>query len=193
MNHLLIPIQLEGAHLPQKNFEEFPIHLGEWIDSGKRRDWQDPTISLLKPWIHSDKTRKKHAVVLITPFLKKTIPLETQSRCGMLDKIVKSAWSRIAILADKFICNHNLRHGSKRLHWSGDFSERRSSNFSKGSQHQGQHPRSRWKVIGEHSSSNNNSSRSSPFSKMTFQASGNSVLPGKAEQECEKIRNTPRK
>ena len=41
--------------------------------------------------------------------------LEMQSRCGILDKIVKSAGSRIAILANKIICNHNLRHSARRL------------------------------------------------------------------------------
>ena len=39
-----------------------------------------------------------------------------QSRCGKLDKIVKGAGSRIAILANKIICNHNPRHSSRRLH-----------------------------------------------------------------------------
>ena len=60
------------------------------------------------------------------------------------------------------------------------------------SRRQGQHPRLRQRVTSEHSSSNN-ISRSSRHSKITFQLSGNSVLPGKAEQECETIRNTPRK
>ena len=44
-----------------------------------------------------------------------------------------------------------------------------------------------------HVKGSNNSSRSSLFSKMTFEASGKSVLLGKAEQECETTRNTPRK
>ena len=30
-------LQLEGAHLPQKNFMEFSIHFGEWINSGRKR------------------------------------------------------------------------------------------------------------------------------------------------------------
>ena len=53
----------------------------------------------------------------------------TQSRCGMLDKIVQSARSRIAILANKIICNHHLRHSARRLHWPCDFSERRPNNI----------------------------------------------------------------
>ena len=39
-----------------------------------------------------------------------------KSRCGILDKIVQSAGSRIAIWANKIICNHHLRHRAKRLH-----------------------------------------------------------------------------
>ena len=54
---------------------------------------------------------------------------ENQSRCGIINKIVKSARSRIAILADKIICNHHLHNNAKGLHRSGDFSERRSSTF----------------------------------------------------------------
>ena len=37
----------------------------------------------------------------------------------MLDKIVESAGSRITILADTIICNHDLHHSAMRLHWSG--------------------------------------------------------------------------
>ena len=58
--------------------------------------------------------------------------------------------------------------------------------FSNDCQHQGHNPRSRWRVIGKQSS------RSSLISRMMFRASGNSVLPGKSEQECETIRDTPR-
>ena len=36
--------------------------------------------------------------------------LETQSRCSTLDKSVKSAGSRIAIVVDKLICNHHLHN-----------------------------------------------------------------------------------
>ena len=146
----------------------------------------------VQPWIHSDKTRKKNTVVLITLFLKNN----TMKHIGnaikkrfFFCKIVKSAGSRIAILADKIICNHHLHKSARRLHWPCDCPERRSSTFRTTRNTQGQHPKSRWRVVDKYSSS----SRSSLNSRMTFRASGNSVLLGKAEVECETIRNTPRK
>ena len=42
-----------------------------------------------------------------------------------------SARSRIGILADKVICNHDLRYNTCRLYWSSDCTKRRSSFFGK--------------------------------------------------------------
>ena len=53
--------------------------------------------------------------------------LETQSICSVLDKIIQGTGQRIAILANKVICNHHQRHSSRRLHVPCRFSERRSS------------------------------------------------------------------
>ena len=33
-----LDLQVEGARQPQRNIVEFSIHLGEWIDSGRKRD-----------------------------------------------------------------------------------------------------------------------------------------------------------
>ena len=57
--------------------------------------------------------------------------LETRPECCILGTIIKSAGSRIGILADEVICNHDLRNDTWRLHWSCDLSGRRSSNFRK--------------------------------------------------------------
>ena len=54
---------------------------------------------------------------------------QTQSRCSFLDEVFFSVRLRIAILANEIICNHHLRHFARGLHWSSDFSERRSSNI----------------------------------------------------------------
>ena len=150
------PVQMEGVHLSQRNFVEFSIHFGEWIDSGRKREWQGPTISLL---YSPESTRKKKNLILITLLL------------GILDKIVKSAGSREIALIE-WLLRTEIEY------------------FSNDSQHQSQRPKSRWRVIGKHSS---RISLSSLISRMTFGASGNSVLPGKAEPECKTIRNTPRK
>ena len=127
-------IQMEGVHFSQRNFLEFSNHFGEWNNSGRKREWKGSTSILLHT---SDSIRKRPGRRRSSFWLhcssKGTLSniLETQSRIGMLDKIVKSAGSRIAILANKITCNKNLRHSSRRLHWSGDFSERRLSNFRK--------------------------------------------------------------
>ena len=59
-----------GTHLPQRNFVDFSIHFGEWFHSGKKRMTRPDNQSFVQPWIHSEKTRKKKLVVLITLFLK---------------------------------------------------------------------------------------------------------------------------
>ena len=51
--------------------------------------------------------------------------LETQPRCCILGTIVESAGSRTAMLANRLIYNHGLRHNTRRLHWPRDCSERR--------------------------------------------------------------------
>ena len=38
---------MEGVHLAQRNFVELSIHFEEWINSGKKREWQGSTSSLL--------------------------------------------------------------------------------------------------------------------------------------------------
>ena len=70
-------------------------------------------------WLHCSSERKLSNI------------FEKQSRCGIIHKIVKSARSRIAILADQKYCNHHLHNNAKGLRWSSDFSERRSSTFRK--------------------------------------------------------------
>ena len=53
-------------------------------------------------WIHSDTNWKKKNLILTTS-------LETQSRCGKLDKISKGAGSMTGILAHEVICKHDIR------------------------------------------------------------------------------------
>ena len=96
--------------------------------------------------------------------------------------IAESAGSRIAILATEVICNHDLRHNTRRLHWPCDCSKRRSSAFRKAS---------RWSGLGKASSSSSkSSSRSSPFHTQTYLVSGNRGRTGKARQKCKTTRNT---
>ena len=127
-------IEMEGEHHSQRNFVEFSIHFGEWNNSGRKGEWQGSTSSLLYTSESIGKRpRRRRTSFWLHCSSKGTLSniLETQSGCGILDKIVKSAGSRIPILGNKIICNHNLRHGARRLHWSCDFSERRLSNFRK--------------------------------------------------------------
>ena len=84
--------------------------------------------SSLHLWTHSETIRKKKNLSYSSQGTLSNIS-ETQWRCGILVKIIKSAGSRIAILANKIICNDHVRHSARRLRWSCDFSERRSSNF----------------------------------------------------------------
>ena len=63
--------------------------------------------------------------------------LETLPKCRMLGTIIKSAGSRIGILADEVICNHD--YDTSRLHCPCDFSRRRSNTF-----------RTTWKLQSQH-------------------------------------------
>ena len=55
--------------------------------------------------------------------------LDIYPKCRILGTIIKSAGSRIGILAHEVLCNHDLRYDTRRLHWLCYFSRRRSSTF----------------------------------------------------------------
>ena len=57
--------------------------------------------------------------------------LETRPRCSIMGTIIRSAGSRIGILANEFICNHDLCYDTWRLYWSCDLSRRRPSKLGK--------------------------------------------------------------
>ena len=135
-----------------------------WISSTSQSiSWWKQLSSLL--WVHSVTTQKKKSFILIALFFKKCMIMKhmgNEIKMRYIGKNVKSAGWRIAILADKIICNHHRCPSARRLHWSSDFSERGSSNIRKARNTKA----NRLRVIGEHSGSNN-SGRSSLFSKMT--------------------------
>ena len=126
-------IQLEGEHLSHRNFLEFSIHFGKWNNFGRKKEYdrarQAVFFAPLNPFGNDPRWRETSWWSHCSS--KSSLPnlLETQSRCGFLDKIIQSAGTRIAILANKIICNHHRRQSARRLHWSCDFSERRSTNI----------------------------------------------------------------
>ena len=79
------------------------------------------------------RTRKRRRLISITQFLKKIHMklVGNATKCCILGTIVASAGSRVAILANEIICDHDLRHNTRRLHWPCDCSKRRSSTFRK--------------------------------------------------------------
>ena len=136
MNYTVIPYafssQLEGAHLPQRNFVEFSIYFWEWYNSRRKREWQGPKMNFLySPESIRTRQGKWTSKFWLHRSSKTTLwnKLESRSRCCKLHKIVKSAGSGIAILADKIICYHHLHNRVRRLHWSSDVPEERSSTF----------------------------------------------------------------
>ena len=103
-----------------------------------------------------------------------------------LGKIIKSAGSRIGILADEVICNHDLRFDTGRLHWPCDLSQWRTSTFRKA-----------WNceacTEGNVEKIGKASSSSSPILTQTYLTSGNRVQKGKTRLEYKTLRTTPQK
>ena len=164
-----------GAHSSLRNFMEFSIHFG---------DWQGSTISVL---CRPESLRTRHG--RRRPCFYYTAPqkqyYETRWKCNQdaffffFDKLSRAQdqGSRFGQTKSFAIITYATVPGDcidRVTSQNGDrvIFERLAK----------QHPRSRWRVIDKHSS--NNSSRSSLLSRMTFQASGNSVLPRKAFQSA---------
>ena len=102
---------------------EFSIHFGEWTASGRKREWQARQwvfCSALNP-LGQDTEEEPRSFLLHCS--SKTVlwnTLEQQSRCCILDKFVKSAGSRITILADKIMCNHYLHYSARETSQNAD-------------------------------------------------------------------------
>ena len=213
-------LQLDGAHLPQMTFVGFSVYSGEWKNSGRKREWPGPTISLLCSFESLRKGPGRRTSKFWSRCSSKTKQwdtVETQSTCTFISdfqehRIKKCVWQTksFAIITyttvqgdcmarmisqnrDRVLLQSSPTQQCKGIAWLEWFLWTEIEYFSNDSQHQGHHPRSPWRVIGKYSSSSNSSSRSSLNSRMTLRASGNSVLPGKAEQECEPKRNKPQK
>ena len=114
------------------SFMELPIHIGLWIDSGRKGERQRPSGSLSDTnesfWTQpgrGDRNQRFHSSTEST--LRKS--LERYPKCCILGAIIKSAGSRIGILADEVLCNHDLRYDTRRPHWQNNFWRRNSSTF----------------------------------------------------------------
>ena len=118
-------IQMEGVHLPQMKFVDFSIHCGKWNDSGRKGEGQGSTGSLS---LTTESFWKGPGGGEASFWLHSSSKSTWWNSC-ILGTIVEGAGLRIAILANEIICNHGLRHNTRRLHWLCDCSERRSSNF----------------------------------------------------------------
>ena len=107
--------------------------LCKWNNTGRKREWQGSTSSLV---YNSESTRKRPGRE--EPHFDYTVPQKVHYQTHWKRKqdavcwitVIKSAGLKIENLANR-ISNHHLRHSARRLHWSCDFSERRSSNFRK--------------------------------------------------------------
>ena len=71
----------------------------------------------------------KKNLVMITQLQPQS--LETYSGCRLLDKIIPSTRSRIAILADEVTCSHRERSCASRLHLQSYLSKGRSNTVRK--------------------------------------------------------------
>ena len=114
--------------------------------------------------------------------------LETQPRCCTLGTIAVTSGSRIGILANEIMCNHDLHNNTRSLHWSCDYSKRRTCNFREAWNSKAGTKGNVEKELAKPSSS---SSSSGPLLTQTYLASGNRGWQGKTRQEYKMFRTTP--
>ena len=84
---------------------ELPVYFGKWITV-----FLTPT----NPFGSDPEDEELHDDYTVPQ--KVRYSLETRPRCSILDTIIKSAGSRIGILADEVIRNHDLRYETWRLY-----------------------------------------------------------------------------
>ena len=114
------PEMMEYTFIPH-NWKEYIFHGGSsWnsqsnlvsglIPGGKENDKARQAVffTLLDPFGNNPDEEKPHDDYTVPQEVHYQTELETHSRCSVLDKIIQSARSRIAILANQIICNHHL-------------------------------------------------------------------------------------
>ena len=126
--------QLERVHLPQRKLVSFSNDSGKWNNSGRKREGQGSPSSLSNTTESFCKGPGRGKASFRSHSSSKSSTwnsLETQPTCCILGTIEEGAGSRVAILANEIIYNHDLRHKNRRLLWPCDCSKRRSSTFRK--------------------------------------------------------------
>ena len=135
-------LQLEWESMSFKG-DLHGIYFPEWIiPGGKENDWYRQAV-----FYTLESMRKRHGwrrtFILITLFLRRCM-------INLVGNAIKISvyWRTLSRAQDeglRFLMTKSfaiitLRHCTRRLHWSCDFSERRSSIILRSSNHRGQHP-----------------------------------------------------
>ena len=181
MNYTLILYSWKD-HIYHKGISwNFQSILGSGIIRKEKRVTVPDNQSFLQSWIPSKKTRKKNFVILSTRFLKNNTMrhIGNATFCVFYTRLSRTQDQGLLFWQTKFICAHHLHNSARRLHWSSDFSERRWSTFRPIRPPPKVPLKSYWQIQQQQPQQ--------PKLEDDTQT-GNSVLPGKAEQQCETIR-----